>query len=200
MSLRVLALAALLPCLTIAADWDPNKIQGSPTAPIAIEIYSSFDCPHCAFLHATMVPQILHDMVATGRACVISREYPLPPPAHKYAHEAANLATAAARIGKYQIVADTLFKNQAVWAEAGKVWDVVAAVLSPSEQAKVKALANDPGVIAEVERDYNAAVSAGLNQTPTLMVIQQKTGKKYPFIGVPPNYELFRDFVLQDLK
>jgi protein-disulfide isomerase len=200
MSFRVLALAALIPCLAISADWDKEKIQGSPTAPVAIEIYSSFDCPHCKILHEGMLLQMIKDLVAPGKACIISREFPLGPPYHKYAREAANLATAAARIGKYSQVADALFKNQQAWAESGKVWDVVASVLNPSEQAKVKSLSTDPGVLAEVEKDYQQGAMSGISETPTLMVINQKTGKRYPFGGIPTNYGFFKDFVLKDLQ
>ena len=194
MNLRALALAVTLPCLAIAADWDKEKVQGSLSAPIAIEIYSSFDCPHCKVLHDTWIPQIMRDLVGTGKACVVSREFPLLGPGHAHAREAANLATAAARIGKYQAVADALYKDQQEWAESGKVWETVAAALSPAEQAKVKALANDPGVLAEVQKDYQQGTAMGIDRTPTLMVIRQKDGRRFPF-GTPLSYDLFRDFV-----
>jgi hypothetical protein len=71
--------------------------------------------------------------------------------------------------------------------------------LTPAEQAKVKALANDAGVLAEVQKDYDQGTAAGLNQTPTLMVIRQKDGKRFPFTGIPPSYDLFRDFVAKDM-
>jgi protein-disulfide isomerase len=200
MNVRALALAALVPCLAFSADWDKDKISGNPSAPVAIEIYSSFDCPHCKLLHEGMLNQIMHDLVTPGKAVVVSKEYPLSGQFHKYAREAANYATAAARIGKYQQVADALFKNQQAWAESGKVWDTVSSALSPTEQAKVKTLATDPGVVGEVERDYQQGSAQGLSQTPTLLVINQRNGRKYPFIGVPPNYDLFRDFILKDLK
>ena len=41
--------------------------------------------------------------------------------------------------------------------------------------------------------------AAGITQTPTLIVIRQKDGKRYTFGGVPPDYNLFRDFVAVDL-
>lgn len=189
----------MLPCLASAADWDKAKIQGSTAAPVAIEVFSSFDCPHCRVLHEGMMLRIIQDLVLTGKACVISREFPLAGPGHVHAREAANLATAAARIGRYEAVAGVLFKNQEAWAESGKVWETVAPALTPAEQAKVKALANSKDVLDEVERDYQQGAAAGINQTPTLMVIHQKDGKRYPFAGIPPSYEIFRDFIVKDL-
>jgi protein-disulfide isomerase len=199
MSLRALALAALLPFLAVSADWDQNKIQGSCTS-VAIEIYSSFDCPHCKILHEGMLQQMIKDLVVPGKACIVSREFPLSGLGHEHAREAANLATAAARINKYSQVADALFKNQVAWATTGKVWDTVASALAPADQAKVKALATDPGVLGEVEHDYQQGVASGGGETPTLMVINMKNGRRYPFSGTPPSYELFRDFILKDLK
>jgi len=139
--------------------------------------------------------QIVKDLVIPGKACVVNREFPLGGPYHRYSWDAAHFATAAARIGKYRAVADVLFKDQAVWAEDGKVWEAVASVLTPADQAKVKTLANDPGVVAEVQKDWSAASAAGINQTPTLMVIRQSDGKRFPFSGIPQSYDLFRDFV-----
>lgn len=170
------------------------------SAPVAIEVYSSFDCPHCKVLHEGMMQQIIQDLVLTGKACVVSREFPLTGPYHKYAREAANLATAAARIARYRAVADALFKNQQAWAESGKVWETVAAALTPAEQVKVKALATDPGVLAEVEKDYQQGAAMGINQTPSLIIVRQRDGRRYPWTpGIPQSYDLFRDFVAKDL-
>ena len=200
MTFRALAVSALLPCLAFCADWDKGKTQGNPSAPVAIEIFSSFDCPHCRFLHEAMMPQMIRDLANSGKAVIIFREFPLTGFGHEHAREAANIATAAARIGKYNEVADALFKTQAVWAQNGKIWDSIGCALSPADLNKVKSLSTDPGVMAEVERDSQAAINSGINQTPTLMVISQKTGKRYPFVGVPPAYETFRDFILKDLN
>ena len=90
-------------------------------------------------------------------------------PAHKYSREAADYATAA-RLGIYQPVADVLFKKQTSWSESGKVWDTVATVLSPEQQKKVQALAKDPTVIAEVQRDVDAGTRERVSSTPTIYV------------------------------
>jgi protein-disulfide isomerase len=195
-----LALAAALPCLAASADWDKAKIQGSTSAPVAIEVFGSFDCIHCKALHEGMMRQIVQDLVLSGKVCVVSREFPLFGPGHMYAREAANLATAAARVGKYQAVSDALFKDQQVWEVNGKVWDTVAAALTPAEQIKVKALSNDKDVLAEVQRDYDQGAASGITQTPTLMVIRQRDGRRYPFQGLSISYELFRDFITKDLE
>jgi protein-disulfide isomerase len=193
MKLCVLALLALFPCLAASPAIDKQKATGNPAAPLVMEVYSSFDCPHCKIMRESFEPMVIRDYVMPGKVYLVHREFPLSGQYHPYAREAANYATAAARIGKYEAVADALFKNQASWTQDGKVWQTVASVLTASEQAKVQALAKDPGVLGEVEMDYQAGISGAIQSTPTIVVTAK--GKKYPFAGVPPSYEFFRQFL-----
>src|SRR4051794_25607878 len=149
-----LALALLLPCFAATPEIDKAKALGSPTAPVTLEVFASFDCPHCRDLHDTTMPLIVRDYVNNGKVYLVSREFPLSGQYHPYAREAANYATAAGRVGKYQQVAEALFKNQAAWSMNGNVWETVAAALTPAEQKKVQLLVKDPGVVAQVEREY----------------------------------------------
>jgi len=158
-----------------------------------MEVYSSFDCPHCRIMRDSFEPMVLRDYVMPGKVYLVKREFPLTGPGHQFAREAANYATAAARIGKYEPVADALFKNQAAWAQDGKVWQTVASVLTAAEQAKVQALSKEPGVLAEVQLDYEAGLAGAITSTPTIVITCK--GKKYPFNGIPPSYDLFRQFL-----
>ena len=171
---------------------------GSPTAPVVLEIFSSFDCPHCKVLHEEILPQLIRDYVNTGKVAIVSREFPLWGQYHPYAREAANFATAAARIGKYEVVADALFKNQFTWASNGQVWETVATVLTPSEQKKVQELAKDPGVVAEVQRDYDQATKDGVNQTPFIFMTAK--GKRFGLPAGVPSYEFLRSLINDQLK
>ncbi len=190
MKLFALALAALLPCLAASSDADAAKSLGNPSAPVRIEIFSDFECPACKWLHEQTLPLLMKDYVIAGKVYVVSREFPLP--MHPYSREAANYATAAARFGKYQQVADTLFANQVAWAASGKVWDTVAAVLTPVEAKKVQLLAKDPSVLGAVEHDVELGKAAAINQTPTMIVIRGL--KRYPVAG-QTNYNLLRSLL-----
>jgi protein-disulfide isomerase len=185
-----LALVLLLPCLAIGPDIDRAKALGSPSAPVRLDLYSDFQCPHCKMLHETILPAIVRDYVTTGKAYFVSHEFPLN--GHTYAREAANYATAAARIGKYQLVGDAIFQNQNSWGMTGKVWDVVAAVLSPADQKKVQALAKDPSVLAEVQRDVDAGTAAHVNQTPTMIITR---GMKQTPWAYWTDYNLFKGYL-----
>ena len=195
--MRIFALlfAALLPCL--AADLDKAKTMGNPSAPLMFELYSDFMCPHCKFLHETILPSIIQDYVTTGKAYLIFREFPLAIPQHVYSRPAANFATAAARVGKYQAVSDVLFKNQVSWSATGKVWETTATVLTPDEQKKVQALANDPSVLVEVQRDYDLGQKARINSTPTLVITHKLRQQPWSEWS---SYPLFKSYVDDLLK
>jgi protein-disulfide isomerase len=170
MRLLALAVTAILSCAAANLDVDKGKILGSPAAPVRIDVYSDFSCPACKNFHEQMLPLILNEYVMSGKVYIVNREFPLNIPEHKYSREAANYAAAAARLGIYQPVADVLFKNQASWSASGKVWDTVASVLSPEQQKKVQALAKDPAVTAEVQRDVDAGTRERISSTPTIFV------------------------------
>lgn len=200
MKLPAVALAALLPLLAaLPTGTDRAKLMGSPNAPILMEIFGSFDCTHCKALHEEILPRLVKDYVVPGKVAILSREYPLWGPYHPYARQAADLATAAARIGKYEPVADALFKNQLVWASNGQVWETVATVLTASEQTRVQTLVKEPGVLAEVQKDVDQATKDGVNQTPTIFL--NVKGKRFalPQAGVPP-YELLKSLLDGYLK
>ena len=185
---RTLLAAALFPCLAIAASFDSGKTLGGTSSPIILEVFSSFDCPHCRELHDDLLPLLVRDYVSSGKVCVVNREFPLAGPGHPYAREAALYATAAARIGKYEAVADALWKHQANWFYDGRVWETVATVLTEAEQKKVLALFKDPGVEAEVRHDIDDATRDGVNATPTVFITAN--GRRFMLPSGVPNYDL----------
>jgi protein-disulfide isomerase len=188
-----LALAVLLPCLAATPEIDKAKALGSPTAPIVMEVFESFDCPHCKALNEETLPLVTRDFVNTGKVYLVHREFPLYGPYHPYAREAAEYATAAGRIGKYEQVSDALFKNQAVWAVNGKVWDTVASVLTASEQKKVQDLAKSESVKSEVEREYQEGVAMGVNSTPTMVVTHGP--QRFPVPAQNLNYGFLKSMI-----
>jgi len=192
MKVVALALAALLPCLAAGPDVNKGKVLGNPSAPITLELYSDFMCPHCKHLHEDILPAIILDFVKTGKAYLIFREFPLNIPQHALARPAANIATAAARVGKYQAVNDALFKSQQQWGMSGRLWETVAPVLTAEEQKKVQELSHDPSVLAEVQRDVDLGMRANVNQTPTVIVTYKL--KQQPW-SMWENYELFKGYL-----
>ncbi len=183
-------LTVLLPLLLTAADIGGGRSVGVPSAPVRIEIYSDFQCPACKSLHDQTLGPLLSDYVRTGKVYLIYRLFPLN--GHAYSRPAAYLACAAERIGRFGVVADALFSRQAVWSANGRVEDAALSVLSPADAAKVRALAKDPSVMAEVEKDLQLGNQIPIQQTPTL-IITHRSGR-YPLTG-NVNYAILRRFI-----
>jgi protein-disulfide isomerase len=190
MRLGAVALLWLLPAMAAVSDVDPNKAAGDPAAPVTIQVFSDFECPSCKLFHDRTLPQLQRDFVATGKVFLVYREFPLP--IHAHSREAANYAVAAAQLSLYQPVADALFRNQPTWSLNGKVWEAVASVLTPAQQKKVKAAADGPSVLGEIQRDLNAGHAVPVSSTPTLVV--SRGARQYPVSGTL-NYEILKSLI-----
>src|SRR5215472_3145924 len=69
------------------------KVEGSPTAPVTLEIFSDYECPACAHFYTAVFPQFAADFVKTGKVRIVHRDFPLSQ--HPYARLAARYANAA---------------------------------------------------------------------------------------------------------
>jgi len=159
-------------CVLIAGSaeqkWAAGKAQGFPTAPVQIEVFSDFECPHCKLLFEETLRPLMREYVASGKVYLIHRDFPLP--MHAHAREAACYANASARVNKYEEVCSALFSRQAAWSVSGNVDQTVASVLSAPEMIKVRALAKDPKITAEIDQDIALGQKARLTQTPTMEI------------------------------
>ena len=173
MKLRGLVLVTLLLANTVFADAPrgSGRYFGSSVSATTIELYSDFQCPTCKWLYENTLKPLL----AKGGVYLIERYFPLP--GHAYAKEAACYACAADRVGKYEQVCEVLFKKQDDWGKTGKVEETVCSVLTPAEAAKVRTLAKDPSVMAEVQKDVDLGLSKHISGTPTMLV--SHNGKTY---------------------
>jgi len=176
MKMFALALAVMLPCLAVGPA---GKSMGNPNAPMRMDLWDDFTCPHCKILHEQILSRIIADYVTPGKAYLVFHEFTLTGPGHEHSKTASLYAAAAARVGKYQQVADALFQTQSSWAVSGKVWEAVAPALTPAEQKKVQALMSDPTVAAEVQSDLEQGIAAHVDRTPTLVMTRK--GKQTPW-------------------
>ena len=189
MKILALALTLMLPCL---ANGPEGKSVGNPAAPIRMDLYSDFTCPHCKMLHEQILPRIVADYVTPGKAYLVFHEFTLTGPGHENSKTASLYAAAAARVGKYPQVCDVLFQNQSSWAVSGKVWETVSPALTPADQKKVQTLMNDPAVAAEVQHDWEMGMAAHVDRTPTLVMTHK--GKQTPWSSWT-DYGLFKSMV-----
>jgi protein-disulfide isomerase len=181
--------------LVLAQQPNP-KVIGSPTAPVAMDVFSDFECPHCGHLHDGALKMIIANEVAKGRVRVILHDYPLPQ--HKFAPDAARYSIAAGRLGaaQYQKVSDMLFAAQGEWGtggtKQGDVDEVVARVLTPAEMVKVRKAIKDPAIDAELKHDKEAGDQIPLRETPTMLF--KSKGKTYPVSGAV-SYDILKKLI-----
>ena len=170
--------------------WPDPKSPGSPNAPVTIEIFSDFQCQHCAKLHMETLKAAMADCVAKGQVRLIHRDYPLEQ--HKFARLAARYANAAAQIGRYEKVCDQLFSLQEEWGIKGNVDQVVSRVLTPAEMVQIRKLISVPGAEKTIDRDLALGNMIPLEVTPT-MVVKAKN-KTYPISGAV-TYPILKRFI-----
>jgi protein-disulfide isomerase len=176
-------------------DVDPHEAFGSKTAPLAMEVFSDFQCPACKTLFLTTNRQIMDNYVTTGKAYLVHRDFPLP--MHQYSRVAARYSRAAAQIGKFEPVAETLFQKQDVWEQNGDVDGTVASVLSAAEMNKVRTLVKSGSLDALIDKDVALGQGYHVNQTPTTII--HAKGQTFPVVGVV-SYDVLHQFLDQLLS
>ena len=197
MKMFALALAMTLASVAAGPDIEKSRTMGNPTAPLRMDLYSDFTCPHCKMLHEQILPKLVADYVSTGKAYLVFHEFTLTGPGHEHSKTASLYADAAAKVGKYQQVSDALFATQSSWAQTGKVWEAVAPALTEPEKKRVQTLFKDPVVAADVQRDLTMGTAARVDRTPTMIITHK--GKQTPWSWWD-NYGLFKSLVDAELQ
>ena len=197
MKMFALALAMTVASVAAGPEIEKSRTMGNPSAPLRMDLYSDFTCPHCKMLHEQILPKLVADYVSTGKAYLVFHEYTLTGPGHEHSKTASLYADAAAKVGKYQQVSDALFATQSSWALNGKVWEAVSTALTEPEKKRVQTLFKDPVVAADVQRDLNMGTAARVDRTPTLIITHK--GKSTPWSWWE-NYALFKSLVDAELQ
>ncbi len=194
MRIRSFALVVLVLALGVAgspaAQTKTTRAVGPVTAAVRIDLFSDFQCPACKALHEQTIKRVKEEFAQTGKIRLVHHDFPLPQ--HKYARPAAILAAAADRLGKYDAVADALFHQQESWGQSGNVDAVVDSVLTPEERKKLREIAKDPAILANIERDIQLGERMKVGSTPTMIVTHD--GKPNPIVGVV-SYPVFSKYL-----
>jgi protein-disulfide isomerase len=176
-------------------DIDPHVAFGSKNAPIVMEVFSDYQCPACKTLFMTTNRQVMENYVSTGKVYLVHRDFPLP--MHAHSQVAAQYSRAAAQIGKFEPVEQVLFENQEKWEQTGDVDGTVAAVLTPAEMNKIRALVKGGTLNPLIQKDVALGKLYNVNQTPT--TVFHAKGQTFPYAGVM-SYEILRSFLDQLAK
>lgn len=149
-------------------DGVPARAMGKANAPITVEEYVSFTCPHCAEFYEKTLPELEKRYASTGKARFILRDFPTDGAGLK----AAQLSRCMPEEQYFPFVR-LLFKNQMTWA------------LSPDPEkillsyAKLGGLPEDKAKACLADRDLQDAIIAvrseatekyGVESTPTFII------------------------------
>jgi protein-disulfide isomerase len=183
MRFLLICIPALLLATSVSAQVAAKnfKESGSASAPITLEVYTDYQCPHCREFYMTVLPSLTKDYIATGKVRLIHRDFRLPQ--FQYSKTATRYANAAGQIGKYEIVANELFLKQPEWAQNGNVDATVAKVLSATEIEQVRKLVNTDSHLddATVRDEAMAMNEDHLQATPTIVIVYK--GKREQVAG-----------------
>jgi protein-disulfide isomerase len=159
------------------------KESGSVLAPITAELFTDYECPHCATIFLQVIPGFVASYVKTGKVKLIHRDFPLA--MHPNARLAARYANAAGELGYYDVVVNQIFRTQALWAASGDIGTQVGSVLPAGVMDKVRNLVqNDAHLDDTVAADMTIGRQDQLTQTPTMVVVYK--GKRQLLAPIPP--------------
>lgn len=165
---------------------------GALDAPVVIVEYGDFRCPFCGLFARDSMPVILEKYVDTG---LVRFEWRDAPFFGEESYVAAVAARAAGRQGKYWEYHTELYARA---PERGRL-DITPAVLQDiaetvgiTDIGKFAADINDEAVGAGVQRDFQEAVSLGINSVPIFIV------NGNPLIGAQP-LEVFEQVIEEQL-
>lgn len=174
-----------------AAPSPAFKIEGSPSAALTCEIYSDYECPHCAVAYRDLIPRLMTDYVRTGKVRLLHRDLPLPQ--HLYSRLAARYANAAGRVGEYDVAVAQIFRTQAAWSANGDVAAQLAGLLPPNKMQKIRDLvANDQTLDDSIIADLDMARQDQIRMTPSLVVVKNAHRE---VLAPIPTYELLKAYL-----
>ena len=154
---------------------------GSATAPVTVDLWSDFQCPACAVFTRTMEPALVRDYILPGKVRLVYHDLSF---LGSESVDAAIAARVAAQSNKFWAYHDYLFANQRGEQQGAFVQARLEAIATTIglDLDEFRAAQRDPGIRQAVVQQQSTGASAGIAQTPTLIVGSQK------FAGVPRTY------------
>ena len=118
-----------------------DRVLGNPDAPVTIYEYASMTCSHCAAFHKYGLPTIKKELIETGKAKLIFRDFPLD----NYAMKAAAMARCAPADKFYPLIS-MIFGEQERWVKTAAPDEAVQkfGALAGMDPEYIKACMTDP--------------------------------------------------------
>lgn len=177
---------ALAPTPAAISVHDVAAAFGDPAAAVTLVEYTDYQCPYCARYALETLPQIMADMVESGRVYYVVKDFPLD-----NIHPTARLASVAARCAgeqdAYGNMHDALFAQQQSWSGQGAAADQLFSSIAASlglETDAFDACLSSGKYDSAIEANLQEGVQLGVRGTPAFFV------DGFPISGAQP-YDLF---------
>ena len=185
---------SLIICLKSYAD-DP-KIQkntitiGSHDAMVKIKVFSSLTCPHCAYFHIKVIPEIKKKYVESGKVQIILIDFPLD----QAAFNASKLLHCLDQKRRIRFL-DTIYENQNEWTNGSDINDInnnlkkIVKNLGISSEQFEKCI-TDEGISDKI---LNGRIEANqkysIDSTPTIIINEKKLEGSASFENIKKKIE-----------
>lgn len=168
---------------------------GDPSAPARIDVFEDFQCPACREFTKNIEPLVLSQLVETGKAYYVFRQYPFldQKTSTKESHQAANASMCASEQGKFWEYHDTLFanwngENQGAFSDRRLTAFAEALEL---DMTTFQECFDTNRYQKEIEADFTDGLQIGVNGTPSVFVNGQILNA-----GYVPSFEEIQAAVL----
>ncbi len=166
---------------------DDDPAVGSKDAKVVMIEFSDFQCPFCRSWYSRTLPELERDYIATGKVRLVYRDFPLYDPPrgltlHPGARPWAMAAECARDQGRWREMHNKIFDEQNKQGLGTVTYDDYAAVAKQwarevgLDAAKFDACLDSQKYAAEVEKDYQDGLSAGVSGTPTFFIGSPQRG------------------------
>jgi protein-disulfide isomerase len=149
---------------------NPNGMElGDPAASVVIEVWEDFQCPSCARYSEGVEPQVIANLVATGKARYIFHNYAFIGSESVLAANAAMCALEQGRFWDYKkmIYANQNGENQGWFTEARMRAFANALDL---DMTKFNTCLSDRPYQSEIQDDFDLGQEVGVSGTPSVFV------------------------------
>jgi len=139
---------------------------------VMIVEYASMTCGHCAAFHELVLPHVKSELIDTGKARLVYRDFPLNGPAVK----AAALSRCMPEARFFPFVAG-VFKTQQTWVQNPDIESALvkmAALAGLDEEKSRACLANKPLEDQILKVMQEAQVKYNINSTPSFVFYDDK--------------------------
>ncbi|SMH41879.1 DsbA family protein [Maritimibacter sp. HL-12] len=158
-----------------SAELLPERVIGDEDAPVTVEVFSSYTCPHCATFHADQYKNLKADYIDTGKVRYVHHEVYFD----RYALWGGMVANCGGDM-RYFGISGMLYEQQKDWIGSGEGDEILANLRRIGKTAglsddEIDACFADQDMATRLVATYQTNAEAHeIDATPTLVIDGEK--------------------------